>query len=316
MTSDIASVSLPDGERIPALGQGTWEMGENPARRAAEIDALRCGIELGMTLIDTAEMYGDGATESLLGEALGGLRNQVFLVSKVYPHNASRRGVIAACERSLKRLKTDRLDLYLLHWRGSVPLAETVEAFEALRDAGKIRHWGVSNFDTDDMEELVATAGGNACAAGRNSIYCRGWPSATYRRWPTALSITRACRNARRSTISLTHVGYRYFRWRSRGCCSNPACSRFRRRGASSMCVTTIAHCNCNWAPMNWLPSTLISNRRVASGRSRCCKRRVSCWRHSGLLCRRRNQVQAWWRCTEPSRATSAEVCLSASGST
>jgi len=158
---------LPDGERIPKLGQGTWEMGEQPARRAAEIDALRCGIELGMTLVDTAEMYGDGATESLLGEALAGLRDQVFLVSKVYPHNASRRGVIAACEQSLKRLKTDRLDLYLLHWRGSVPLAETVSAFEALREAGKIRHWGVSNFDTDDMEELVATPGGAACATNQ-----------------------------------------------------------------------------------------------------------------------------------------------------
>src|ERR1700729_44402 len=116
MTTAIATVSLPDGERIPKLGQGTWEMGEQPARRAGEIAALRAGVELGMTLIDTAEMYGDGATESLLGEALAGLRERVFLVSKVYPHNASRRGVQAACEQSLKRLKTDRLDLYLLHW--------------------------------------------------------------------------------------------------------------------------------------------------------------------------------------------------------
>lgn len=164
MTTDIASVSLPDGERIPKLGQGTWEMGEQPARRAAEIDAIRLGVELGMTLVDTAEMYGDGAAELLLGEALAGLRDQVFLVSKVYPHNASRRGVISACEQSLKRLKTDRLDLYLLHWRGSIPLEETVAGFEALRDAGKIRHWGVSNFDTEDMEELIATPGGTACA--------------------------------------------------------------------------------------------------------------------------------------------------------
>lgn len=167
MTSSIASVSLPDGERIPKLGQGTWEMGEQPARRSAEIAALRAGIELGMTLIDTAEMYGDGATESLLGEALAGLRDGVFLVSKVYPHNASRRGVQAACEHSLKRLKTDRLDLFLLHWRGSVPLEDTVEGFEALRRAGKIRHWGVSNFDTDDMEELMAVSGGAACATNQ-----------------------------------------------------------------------------------------------------------------------------------------------------
>ncbi|WP_144111930.1 aldo/keto reductase [Paraburkholderia sp. BCC1886] len=167
MTSDIASVSLPDGERIPKLGQGTWEMGERTERRAAEIAALREGVELGMTLIDTAEMYGDGATESLLGEALAGLREQVFLVSKVYPHNASKRGVIAACERSLKRLKTDRLDLYLLHWSGTEPLEATVAGFEALREAGKIRHWGVSNFDTADMEELFATPGGDACATNQ-----------------------------------------------------------------------------------------------------------------------------------------------------
>jgi len=167
MTTDIATVSLPDGERIPKLGQGTWEMGEQPSRRASEIAALREGIELGMTLIDTAEMYGEGATETLLGEALHGLRDDVFLVSKVYPHNASRRGVQAACEHSLKRLKTDRLDLYLLHWRGSVPLAETVEGFEALRRAGKIRHWGVSNFDCDDLEELFSVAGGDACVTNQ-----------------------------------------------------------------------------------------------------------------------------------------------------
>lgn len=167
MTADPAYVSLPDGERIAKLGQGTWEMGERATRRASEIAALREGVELGMTVIDTAEMYGEGATETLVGEALAGLREQVFLVSKVYPHNASRRGVVAACEASLKRLKTDRLDLYLLHWRGGVPLAETIEGFEALRSAGKIRHWGVSNFDTDDMEELVSARGGQACATNQ-----------------------------------------------------------------------------------------------------------------------------------------------------
>jgi diketogulonate reductase-like aldo/keto reductase len=167
MTTEIATVALPDGERIPKLGQGTWEMGERSAHRAAEIAALREGVALGMTLIDTAEMYGDGATERLVGEALQGLRDEVFLVSKVYPHNASRNGVQRACEASLKRLDTDRLDLYLLHWRGGVPLAETVEGFEALVRAGKIRHWGVSNFDTDDMEELFATPGGDACATNQ-----------------------------------------------------------------------------------------------------------------------------------------------------
>jgi diketogulonate reductase-like aldo/keto reductase len=160
-------VSLPNGETVSALGQGTWQMAERRERRAQEIAALRLGIELGLTLIDTAEMYGDGKTEELVGEAIAGLRDQAFLVSKVYPHNASRRGVAEACERSLKRLRTDRLDLYLLHWRGSYALSETVEGFEALRRAGKIRHWGVSNFDADDMEELAAVPDGRACAVNQ-----------------------------------------------------------------------------------------------------------------------------------------------------
>ncbi|WP_063532798.1 aldo/keto reductase [Burkholderia sp. MSMB1589WGS] len=167
MTSRLETVALPGGERVPKLGQGTWEMGERPAKRAAEIAALREGVDLGMTLIDTAEMYGDGATETLVGEALAGVRDRLFVVSKVLPQHASRAGVAAACEATLKRLRTDRVDLYLLHWRGPIPLAETVAGFEALRDAGKIRHWGVSNFDVDDMEELVAEAGGDACATNQ-----------------------------------------------------------------------------------------------------------------------------------------------------
>jgi len=158
---------LPTGEAVPALGQGTWQMAETRAKRAQEIEALRLGIELGMTLIDTAEMYGEGAAEKLIAEALGAERDRLFLVSKVYPHNASRRGVIEACERSLTRLKTDRLDLYLLHWRGSVPLNETVAGFEELRRSGKIRHWGVSNFDTDDMEELFSVDGGRNCVTNQ-----------------------------------------------------------------------------------------------------------------------------------------------------
>ncbi|OWW22764.1 aldo/keto reductase, partial [Noviherbaspirillum denitrificans] len=140
---------------VPVLGQGTWCMGEKPRNRQAEIDALRRGLDLGMTLIDTAEMYGDGASEELVGEAIGGRREDVFLVSKVLPQNASRRGTVAACERSLERLSTDCLDLYLLHWRGAIPLEETVEALAALKRDGKIRHWGVSNFDIDDMRELA-----------------------------------------------------------------------------------------------------------------------------------------------------------------
>ncbi len=160
-------VVLPGGEDVPQLGIGTWMMGERPAALRAETEAVRVGIELGMKLVDTAEMYGEGACESFLGTALAGLRDEVFLVSKVYPHNASRAGVAAACERSLKRLRTDRLDLYLLHWRGGVPLEETVRGFEQLKAQGKIRHWGVSNFDTDDMEELWETPGGTACAVNQ-----------------------------------------------------------------------------------------------------------------------------------------------------
>ena len=159
----MRTVSLPGGEQIPSLGQGTWMMGERSDRRSDEIAALRLGVDLGMTLIDTAEMYGDGAAEALVGEALGDVRDKLFLVSKAYPQNASHARLPAACEASLKRLGTDRLDLYLLHWRGSVPLGETVEAMEALQTAGKIRQWGVSNLDTSDMEELL-TAGGERCA--------------------------------------------------------------------------------------------------------------------------------------------------------
>ena len=133
-------------------------MGESRAARDAEIAALRFGLDLGITLIDTAEMYGEGAAETLVAKAIAGRRDEVFLVSKVYPHNATRRGAVAACERSLKRLKTDRLDLYLLHWPGSVPLAETIDAFETLKASGKIRHFGVSNFDLDDMQQLEDSA--------------------------------------------------------------------------------------------------------------------------------------------------------------
>ena len=152
----MRSLKLADGASVPLVGQGTWHMGENPPERGNEIAALRLGIELGTTLIDTAEMYAEGGAEEVVGEAIRSCRDQVFLVSKVYPHNASRKGVPEACERSLRRLGTDCLDLYLLHWRGQYPLAETVEAFERLKEAGKIRRWGVSNLDLDDMRELDA----------------------------------------------------------------------------------------------------------------------------------------------------------------
>jgi diketogulonate reductase-like aldo/keto reductase len=159
MTS-IRTTLLPSGEAVPVLGQGTWFMGDEPSRRAEEAAALRLGLDLGMTLIDTAEMYADGGAEQVVAEAIAERRDEVFIVSKVLPSNASRAGVAKACENSLRRMKTDRIDLYLLHWRGRVPLAETVEALAALQRAGKIRHWGVSNFDTDDMDELLSVPGG------------------------------------------------------------------------------------------------------------------------------------------------------------
>ena len=166
-TADMPRVPLSDGTTVPALGQGTWTMGERKARASAEAAALILGVELGMTLVDTAEMYGDGGAEEVLAEVIAGRRDRMFVVSKVYPHNAGRKSAISACERSLSRLRTDRLDLYLLHWRGRIPLGETVEAFERLRSDGKILRWGVSNFDTADMRELFALPEGRRCATNQ-----------------------------------------------------------------------------------------------------------------------------------------------------
>ncbi len=155
-------IRFADGATVPPLGQGTWHLGEGERPRADEAAALRLGIDLGMTLIDTAEMYAEGGAEEVVADAIAGQRDRVFLVSKVYPHNATRRGTQAACERSLKRLRTDRIDLYLLHWRGATPLAETAAAFAALVASGKIIRWGVSNLAVDDLEELPDPAD---CAA-------------------------------------------------------------------------------------------------------------------------------------------------------
>ena len=163
----MRTVSLPSGETVPALGQGTWGLGVDPARRHDDVAAVRLGLDLGLTLVDTAEMYGDGSTEELVGEAIAGRRDDVFLVSKVYPHNADRRGVVAACERSLRRLRTDRLDLYLLHWRGDVPFEETLAAFADLVRSGKIRHYGVSNLDAGEMAEWSSKPGGAATATNQ-----------------------------------------------------------------------------------------------------------------------------------------------------
>ncbi|MBB3352986.1 diketogulonate reductase-like aldo/keto reductase [Rhizobium sp. BK049] len=163
----IPSITIPNGAEVPVLGQGTWAMGEDAGHAKAEIESLRAGIDLGMTLIDTAEMYGDGGAEEIVGQAVRGRRDEVFIVSKVYPWNASLKGTIEACEHSLERLGTDRIDLYLLHWRGNYPLAETVAAFEMLKASGKIGAWGVSNFDTDDMEELLGVPDGVNVAANQ-----------------------------------------------------------------------------------------------------------------------------------------------------
>ena len=160
----MRTITLPGGETVSAIGQGTWYMGERQGDAAKEADALRLGLDLGMTLIDTAEMYASGGAEEVVAAAVSGQRDRAFIVSKVLPSNASRSGVPAACERSLKRLKTDRIDLYLLHWRGSVPLAETVEGLAALKAAGKIGAWRVSNLDTAAMDALLAVPDGPACA--------------------------------------------------------------------------------------------------------------------------------------------------------
>lgn len=166
----MRSYSLPSGAQIPVFGIGTWRMGESSRRQAQELDAVRHALDLGYPLIDTAEMYGEGVAEDIVGEALAGRQQRPFIVSKVYPHNATRSGTIAACERSLKRMKLDRIDLYLLHWRGGVKLVETFEAFHRLREAGKIADFGVSNFDLDDMEEAARFDKGlTAC---NQILYC------------------------------------------------------------------------------------------------------------------------------------------------
>jgi len=165
---EVRTTLLPSGREIPVLGQGTWRMGEERSRRLSEVAALRLGFDLGMTLIDTAEMYGEGGAEEVVGEAIKDRpRSEVFIVSKVYPHNATRRGAVEACKRSLRRLEVDYIDLYLLHWRGDVPLRETLEAFQFLKDKGSIREYGVSNFDVDDMEEAYALPGGDQIATNQ-----------------------------------------------------------------------------------------------------------------------------------------------------
>ena len=180
----MRTVGLPGGDEVVALGQGTWRMGERRAARKDEVAALRHGIACGMTLVDTAEMYGSGGAEKVVGEAIRGQRDTVYLVSKVLPSNAGRKRMARACEKSLKCLGTDYLDLYLLHWRSGVSLDEVVEGFLALQEAGKIRRFGVSNFDTDDMEELWETPSGQGCQTNQ-ILYnlSRRWPEAALMDW-------------------------------------------------------------------------------------------------------------------------------------
>ncbi|SKA10834.1 aldehyde reductase [Enhydrobacter aerosaccus] len=166
----MRSLNLPSGAQMPVFGIGTWRMGESARMRAQELDAIRHALDLGYPLIDTAEMYGEGVAEEIVGEAISGRADRPFIVSKVYPHNASRQGTIAACERSLRRMRLERIDLYLLHWRGSIPLAETFEAFHRLREAGKIADFGVSNFDLDDLEEAAALD--DRSMAANQVLYC------------------------------------------------------------------------------------------------------------------------------------------------
>ncbi|MEX2201993.1 MAG: aldo/keto reductase [Dongiaceae bacterium] len=163
----MRTVKLKSGQQMPVFGLGTWRMGERAGARKDEVAVLQHGLERGITLIDTAEMYGEGGAEEVVGEAIAGRRDDIFIVSKVYPQNAGREAMRKSCENSLKRLRTDRLDVYLLHWRGGVPLKETVEGFEALRTAGKIRSWGVSNLGVEDMEELATISDGNNCVANQ-----------------------------------------------------------------------------------------------------------------------------------------------------
>jgi diketogulonate reductase-like aldo/keto reductase len=186
------TVEFPNGTRVPAVGQGTWFMGERESAFRSEVNALQQGIDLGMTLIDTAEMYADGGAERVVGEAIAGRRDKVYLVSKVYPQNAGGARAVKACEQSLHRLKTDCIDLYLLHWRGSIPLEETVLAMELLQKAGKIRQWGVSNLDTHDLDELWQVQGGQKCMTDQ-VLYmrCRLWLIVRWHR--RVISVRRCC---------------------------------------------------------------------------------------------------------------------------
>jgi len=280
----MKTVQLPDRTRVPVLGQGTWRMGENKSAHEDEVAALRLGIDLGMTLVDTAEMYGDGDAEKVVADAIEGQRERVFIVTKVYPHNASRSELPKACERSLKRLRIDTIDLYLLHWRGDVPLGETVEAFEKLRAAGKIERWGVSNFDVDDMKELFGIKSGGNCSANQvlynlenREIEFDLLPLLTDHRSPITCLVmayspvghgrgcsrTRRYRKLRNDTMRLL----RKSRWH--GCYdTSPESSPFQKRPMKSTCATTRAQSKSNW-PRS-ISQNSIENFRRRNPKSGC----------------------------------------------
>ena len=265
---DADAVRLPGGDEVVQLGQGTWRMGERRAAFKDEVAALRHGIACGMTLIDTAEMYGSGGAERVVREAIRGMRDAVYLVSKVLPSNAGRKRMARACEKSLKHLGSDRLDLYLLHWRGAVSLDETVEGFLALQEAGKIRHFGVSNFDTGDMGELWQTAGGRACQTNQilHNLHSRRWPEASLMDWsrrhgqplmvyspleqgPAAGD---GCpRHRRRGARRDADAG-----GDSPGRCATPTCSSCPRRAASPMWTRTWGRSTSRSATTSLPPST------------------------------------------------------------
>src|SRR6266480_1777698 len=281
----MKTVALPDGERVPVLGQGTWRMGENARSHNEEVAALRLGIELGLTLIDTAEMYGEGGAEKVVADAIEGQRDRVFIVTKVYPHNASCTKLPQACERSLKRLRIDAIDLYLLHWREkNPPLAETVEAFEKLQSAGKIKRWGVSNFDVDDMKELLAIDGGANCAANQvlynlenREIEVALLPWTSENNIPimaySPVGHGRGLLENGRSTKSRNATTRLRPRSRSHGCCVSPRSLRFQNQVTSNTSATTRPQLMSNW-PKTISPTSIANfHRRSLKSQYRCSKR-------------------------------------------
>ncbi len=286
----MQTLNMPHGAALPQLGLGTWHMGEAAARRGAEVAAVRSAIAMGYRLIDTAEMYGDGGAEQVVGQAIADAlragdvrRDELFVVSKVLPHNASRRGTQAACERSLARLGLDRIDLYLLHWRGPHRLADTREALQALVQQGRIGAWGVSNFDTGDMEELAALgpAGGAQCAA--NQVYYslgeRG-PEFSLLPWQRAhglplMAYSPIDQGALAASPKLDAIAARRggarpgCRWRWRGYWPKAVWWRFRRRCARRICAKTWRRLTCGSNPAIWPNSIACTRRRGASRRSR-----------------------------------------------